>query len=592
MSRDISELLQHQRLFEGMTGRMRSKLAATASFVDLRSGATLFDVGAPPEALYILVTGRLRCELQHGAHSELGAGDSVGELAVLADQPQTYRVVAMRDSQLIRIERDALLRTLMRHPQSLLLLGRAEFQRLSSQHTAESEQQRTRIANIAILETRPGRGSVEAVRRMADALARYGSVKVLDEKAVDQALGEGAANMAYARNQQNRALVQWLNETETQYDFLIYSAKGQAATWWRRCLRQADHVLLVAQGDDEFDAGLPLLQELAKQNLQVPVSILFRRRPRTAVGEPQDWVSHLKADGHYYWREGHDEDMPKVARQLIGAGNGLVLGGGGARGFAHIGLIRALDELSIPIDVFGGSSMGALIAALRANGLSALEITKEMRASFVDKNFLNDYMLPRVALIRGRRFLKRMDEVFGEMRIEDLPSPYFCVTTNLTKGRHDVHRSGLLKTWIPASMAVPGVAPPVAWQGDFVADGAVINALPTDVMREMGRGQVIGSSVSSEGMIAAPGIEGPDPGALLNWPLDTDRPSLFDILFRTATLTSESGNARRAKLCDVYFRMPVSDISMFQWDAIDSVIRSGYEHAMSILPDVRDQLMP
>ncbi|MGJ8667864.1 MAG: patatin-like phospholipase family protein [Oceanococcus sp.] len=592
MSRDIAELLHSQRLFEGMSARMRGKLAETASYVDLRSGGVLFDVGSPPDALYIIVTGRLRCELQQGAHSELGAGDAVGELGVLADQAQSYRVMAMRDSQLIRIERDALLRTLMRHPQSLLLLGRAEFQRLSAQHTAESEQQRTRIANIAILETRPGRGSVEAVRRMADALGHYGSVKVIDEAAVAAVLGEGAANMAYARNQQNRALVQWLNETETEFDFLIYTATGQSPTWWRRCLRQADHVLLVAQGDDHFDPQLPLAQELAKQDLQVPVSLLFRRRPRTAAGQPYDWVNGLEAEGHYYWQEGHDEDMNKVARQLIGAGNGLVLGGGGARGFAHIGLIRALDELSIPIDVFGGSSMGALIAALRANGLSALEITREMRASFVDHNFLNDYMLPRVSLIRGRRFLNRMEEVFGEQRIEDLPSPFFCVTTNLTKGRHDVHRSGPLKIWIAASMAVPGVAPPVAWKGDFVADGAVINALPTDVMREMGRGKVIGSSVSSEGMISAPGIEGPDPGALLNWPLETPRPSLFDILFRTATLTSESGNARRAKLADVYFRMPVSNISMFQWDAIDTVIRSGYEHAMATLPQMRDQLMP
>ena len=165
------------------------------------------------------------------------------------------------------------------------------------------------------------------------------------------------------------------------------------------------------------------------------------------------------------------------------------------------------------------------------------------------------------------------------------------MTTNLTQGRSEVHRSGSLAMWIAASMAVPGVAPPVAWRGDFLADGAVINALPTDVMRAMGPGKVIGSSVSSEGMIAAPGIIGPDPSALLDWPLDTPRPSLFNILFRTATLTSESGNARRAELADVYFRMPVSNIGMFQWDAIDTVVRAGYEHAMKTLPELRDQLI-
>lgn len=592
MRRDIADLLRRQHLFQGVSSRLRGKLAASASLVDLRSGAVLFDVGAPPEALFIMVTGRVRCELPLGNRSELGAGDAVGELGVLADQPQTYRVVAMRDSQLIRIERDLLLRTLMRHPQSLLLLGRAEFQRLNEGHTAASDHQRSRIGTLAILETRPGRGCQDAVRRMRDQLAAMGSVVVIDEKMVDAQLGPGAATMAYARNQENRALVHWLNELESQHDFLIYTATGQAVTWWRRCLRQADHVLLGAEVDDAFDAGLPLLRELADQRLQVPVSMLLRHRPRSGKGQPHEWVHGTQADGHFFWREDRSEDMPKVARQLVGSSNGLVLGGGGARGFAHIGLIRALDELGIPLDLFGGSSMGAFIAALRANGLSALEITREMRASFVDRNFLNDYTLPRVSLIRGRRFLKRMEEVFGEQRIEDLPSPFFCVSTNLTRGRHEVHRSGPLKLWIATSMAVPGVAPPVAWRGDFLADGAVINALPTDIMRDMGRGKVIGSSVSSEGMISAPGIEGPDPGALLNWPLDTPRPSLFDILFRTATLTSETGNARRAELADVYFRMPVSDISMFQWESMDAVIRAGYEYAMRTLPNIRDQLMP
>ncbi len=590
MSRDIADILSRQRLFQDMGGRMLTKLAATAELVDLRSGAVLFDVGSPPEALYVVVTGRLRCDLGGGRFSELGAAESVGELGVLADEPQLYRVVALRDSQLIRIQRDALLRTLMRHPQSLLRLGRVEFQRLRSHGTAESERQRGRISSLAILETRPGRGAAEAVRRMAAALRRYGSVRVIDESAVDAALGQGTAAMPYAQNQDNRALVHWLNEVETDDEFLIYTSTEEAPAWWRRCLRQADHVLLAADVEDGPE-GVALLDEVRAQRLQVPVSMLLRRGPKAQRGEPMAWQACGEIDDQFFWRSGNDDDIIRIARQLTRQANGLVLGGGGARGFAHIGLIRALDELGIPIDLYGGSSMGALIAALRASGLGAVEIVHEMRASFVERSFLNDYMLPRVALIRGQRFLRRMYEVFGDQRIEDLPVPFFCVSTNLTRGTCEVHRSGSLAMWIATSMAVPGVAPPVAWRGDFLADGAVINSLPTDVMSEMGRGPVIGSSVSTEGMIAAPGIEGPDPAALLNWTSEAEKPSLFDILFRTATLTSESGNARRAELADVYFRMPVSHVGMFQWDAIDSVVRAGYEYAMQTLPQWRHQLI-
>lgn len=588
----IIDALERQRLFRGMDAHVLEELAEAAGFVDLRGGSVLFEAGTAPDAMYLVVTGRLRVEFPDGQYNDIGDGESVGEIGVLTNELRMAGVKALRDSHLVRLERRALLDVLMRHPESLLALSRLSImrQRVRFENSAE-QRERSRITNLAVLETRPGRGRAEAVRRLHAALAHFGSVRLIDEKAVDQALGEGAAIMPYAHNEPNRALVDWLNQVETEADFLIYTADKDAPSWWRRCLRQADHVLVLAESDDAPDAQLPLLQELASSRLSVPVSMMLRRGPRPGRGNPMAWEAAAGASSHFFWQVGHDEDILRITRQLIGVANGLVLGGGGARGFAHIGLIRALDELGIPLDLYGGSSMGALIAALRANGLNALEITREIRASFVDKNFLNDFTLPRVALIRGRRFLNRMKDVFGDLRIEDLPAPFFCVSTNLTQGRAEVHRSGPLAMWLATSMAVPGVAPPVAYRGDFLADGAVINALPTDVMRKMGRGPVIGSNVSTEGLISAPGIEGPDPDALFKWSLEIPRPSLFDILFRTATLTSESGNLRRAELADVYLRMPVTHIGMFQWDAIDEVVRTGYEHAMRSLADLRDQLI-
>ena len=589
MSQRIIDILSRQRLFQGMEPGLLAELAAGARFVDLRGGATLFEQGAPPDAMYLVVTGRLRIGELHGGHSDIGVGETVGEIGVLTNQPRLYRVHAVRDSHLIRLEREMLVAALLRHPQALLALSQVEIRRLQSGPSGDA--QIGQITNLVVLETRQGRGRDELVRRLGQALGRYGSLRVIDESVVDEALGQGTAEMPYGHNEANRRLVHWLNEAETEADFLIYTSSRESATWWRRCLRQADHVLMLADVDDEFEPGLDSVRELQGQKLDVPVSMVFRHGPRSARGEPMQWDHALRAEGHYYWRSGADDTVASMARQLVGRARGLVLGGGGARGFAHIGLIRALDELGVPVDYFGGSSMGALIAALRASGLNALEIMREVRASFVEKNFLNDFMLPRVALIRGKRFLKRMHAVFGETRIEDLPSPFFCVSTNLTRGRCEVHREGSLAMWIATSMAVPGVAPPVAYRGDFLCDGAVINALPTDIMRESGKGLIMASSVSSEGMIAAPGVEGPDPGALFNWQAETPRPSLFDILFRTATLTSESGNARRAELADIYLRMPVSHVSMFQWDSMDQVVRAGYEFAMQELGPRRDELI-
>jgi hypothetical protein len=120
-----------------------------------------------------------------------------------------------------------------------------------------------------------------------------------------------------------------------------------------------------------------------------------------------------------------------------------VLGGGGARGFAHISLVRALEELDPPVDVAGGTSMGAFVSALVACGFDSVQMAGIARETFVRNKYLNDYSLPRVSLIRGRKFVTHLDELFGELRIEDLRRTYFCVSANLTTGAV-VHDRGKL----------------------------------------------------------------------------------------------------------------------------------------------------
>src|SRR3546814_9422080 len=109
-----------------------------------------------------------------------------------------------------------------------------------------------------------------------------------------------------------------------------------------------------------------------------------------------------------------------------------------------------------------------------------------------------DYVLPTVSLIRGRKFVRQLHAIFGDERIEALRRPYFCVTTNLTKGCSATHDRGPLHLWIATSMAVPGVAPPLVFEGELHADGAVANSLPTDVMQALDRGPIVASNVSRE----------------------------------------------------------------------------------------------
>jgi NTE family protein len=334
-----------------------------------------------------------------------------------------------------------------------------------------------------------------------------------------------------------------------------------------------------------------MLDELRQSGTRAPVEIVMLRPEGEDPEHILKWRELCKARAHYYLRPGSRSDYESLARQLSGRGIGVVLGGGGARGFAHIGLIRALRELDIPVDAAGGSSMGAFFAALTACGYTHEEMLHIARETFVQHNYLNDYLFPSVALIRGRKFSRRLHELFEERRIESLRTPYFCVSTNLTRGRAMVHDHGPLHLWVATSMCVPGVAPPVAWNGDLLADGSVINSLPTDVMQAWGRGPIVASDVSTEGGISAPGVVGPDPEALFKFKKEDERPGLFAIVFRTATLTSESGTAQRASRADAYVRMPVSGVALFDWKKLDQVVERGYQHALEKLTAVRDQLL-
>jgi NTE family protein len=336
-----------------------------------------------------------------------------------------------------------------------------------------------------------------------------------------------------------------------------------------------------------------VLRELREGGLLAPVELVLLRPEGDPSPHTLAWLDETGARAHYFVHPWDERELASLARQVTGRGVGLVLGGGGARGFAHIGLVRALEQLQIPVDVMGGTSMGAFMSALLACGIDSLEMAHVARETFIRTNYLNDYAVPRASLIRGRKFAARLLEIFGDRTIEELRRTYFCVSTNLTSGATVVHDRGPLAVWVGTSMAVPGVAPPVAYEGELLCDGGLVDNLPTDVMQKLERGAIVASNVSTEGALRVPGagLGQPDPEALLRWRGDGDAPRLSEILVRTATLTGATSMRIAAERADVYLRMPVQGYGMFDWKQLEELIELGYEHALEQLAPVRDTLM-
>lgn len=588
---DIRATLSHSALFARLTPEAIEALALRVSVQEITGGEVLFRDGEPADCLFIVASGRMRAVLANGAIAgDIGRGEPIGEIGLLAGEARGATVYAVRDSQLLRIRREDLADLIQKFPQSLLEVTRVIIRRLrQNQHLRKLESARSSRAYAIIPATRGVDARAVAMDLCAQFAERATSLLV-DEALIARELGVDAARAQFGDGELNERLMDFLARLESEHQYLIYLAEAEPHPWARRCMRQTDRVLVVAKSEDAAHASA-MADELKKSGSKAPVELILLRPEGAPPGDVMGWRAQVNARAHYFLRPENARDAAALARQLCGRGIGLVLGGGGARGFAHLGLLRALDELKIPVDLAGGTSMGAFFSGLVACGYSHHEIAHIARETFVKRNYLNDYIFPTVALIRGRKYLNRLHEIFQDRQIEQLRLPYFCVSTNLTRGAAMVHDRGPLYMWVATSMSVPGVAPPVAYKGELLVDGAVVNSLPTDVMQNLERGPIIASDVSTEGDLRAPGIEGPDPEGLFKWQAVGKRPSLLSIIFRTATLTSESGIAQRAARADLYIRMPVAGIALFDWKRMDEIVERGYRSAMEKLVPMKEQLL-
>jgi len=578
-------------LFARLDPTALDALAERAELVEIPSGRSLFTAGSPSSEVYIVATGRLCAVLEDGAIAGwISPLEPIGEIGALVEEPRKASVHAVRDSVLVRIPSQHLYAVIGQYPAALVEMTRVVIHRLRANQRAQQLAAQRRTRNFAVIPALPEADAGRVARELVQALSASCSTQLMDAATVDAALGAGVSGTRIDGGSVNTRLVEYLNQAELQNEHLLYLANANPDAWSRRCMRQADRILLVV------DAQTPayvtaMIDELRRSGTRAPVDLVVIRPEGSGPGPVLSWLEFAGARAHYFVRRGNAADSASLARQLIGRGIGLVLGGGGARGFAHIGLLRAMRELDIPVDATGGSSMGAFFAALAACGYDHHEMLHIARETYVNNNYLNDYLFPTVALIRGRKFVRRLHSIFDERVIEGLRKPFFCVSTNLTRGRQMVHDRGPLYMWVAASMAVPGVAPPVVYRGELLSDGGVMNNLPTDVMQSHERGPILASDVSNEGGLGAPGIEGPDPEGLFQLKGEGERPRLFSIIFRTATLTSESGTAQRAARADVYLRMPVNGIGMFDWKRLDEVVERGYRHAIEQLASQRTRLL-
>jgi NTE family protein/lysophospholipid hydrolase len=573
-----------------------AELETALEWVRLPGGTTLFEEGDRGQDVYIVVNGRLRALLvdpegRTRVLEEVGRGAAVGELALLTGEPRAATIVAVRDSDLLKLSRASFDALLLRHPRAMMQIARASALRL--RQSVHGPARASAPKAFALIPAGPGAPLAALAARLAGALRAHGTVLHLAGADVDRMLAKPGIAQSGDEDALHESLVAWLSAQEREHGFVVLEADGEWTPWTRRVLRQADRLLIVGRAGDDPAPGR-VEQAATESGLTARSELVLVQADDCAQPAGTNaWLARRKVAAHHHVRLGRDADLRRLARRVSGRAVGLVLGGGGARGFAHIGLLRALAETGVDVDMVGGTSFGSLIAAGHAAGLG-VERMVELAGVLASPRKLLDRTLPLTSLMVGRKVTNIYRQLFGELLIEDLWMPLFVVSSGLSRAHGVVHARGVLWHAVRASTAIPAIFPPLlAEDGEVLVDGGVMNNMPLDVMREWCEGgTVIGLNPMPTNDRMKPYVFGP---SLSGWEALRGRLRLFGSRTRSPSIlgsvmrATEINSANRMRqpsyrsLADLLIEPALGGYPILAFDQYAPIIEIGYQSAREAL---------
>jgi predicted acylesterase/phospholipase RssA len=385
------------------------------------------------------------------------------------------------------------------------------------------------------------------------------------------------------------SLKNWLQDQENEYRFLVYHCGAGNTDWSHFALRHSDMVLMVGDASlDPAPRGWETdLLETSGSTIARQLLVLLQPPSNESIQGTSRWLADRRVDFHVHVREDKPDDLSRVTRIVSGNALGLVLAGGAARGFAHLGVHRAMEELGLPVDWVGGTSIGAIMAAAIASPVSAEDAIELAKKSFVEGKPFSDFTIPMMSLIRGKR-MSRMLEEHLDYQIEDLPTPFYCVSCNLDTGSTNVHESGYLPDALRASAALPGIIPPAVVNNRLTIDGAVVNNLPVDEMRLKPVSRIIAVDLSSAERVEVDYSTVPSPwavfrGRYLPFSRRQRVPSLSNIMLKATLLGTLERVREQGRKADILLNPPVRKFGMTEVKSFEKIVQAGYTHAKSEL---------
>nr|XP_008102001.1 PREDICTED: neuropathy target esterase isoform X3 [Anolis carolinensis] len=599
----------------------------------VEAGRALYRQGDKSDCTYIVLNGRLRSVIQKGNGKkelvgEYGRGDLIGVVEALTRQVRATTVHAVRDTELAKLPEGTLNNIKRRYPQvvtrlihllSQKILGNLQQLRgpftgsgLGMASSSELTNPASNLSTVAVLPVCNDVPMAAFTLELKHALNAIGPTLLLTSDIIRARLGASALDSIHEYR-----LSGWLAQQEDIHRIVLYQTDYTLTPWTVRCIRQADCILIVGLGDQE-----PTLGELEQMLENTAVRalkqlILLHREDGPTPARTVEWLNmrswcsghlHIKCPRRVFSRRSPNKlremyekvfeknadrhsDFSRLARVLTGNTIALVLGGGGARGCSHIGVIKAMEEAGLPIDLIGGTSIGSFIGALYAEERSAVRTKQRARewAKSMNSVFATvlDLTYPITSMFSGSAFNASIHQVFQDKQIEDLWLPYFNVTTDITASAMRVHKDGSLWRYVRASMTLSGYLPPLCdpKDGNLLMDGGYINNLPADIARNMGAKTVIAIDVGSQDETDLCNYGDSLSGwwllwkRLNPWAEKVKVPDMAEIQSRLAYVSCvrQLEVVKTSSYCE-YIRPPIDRFKTMDFGKFDEIYDVGYQH--------------
>jgi NTE family protein len=572
---DIVHGLQKYPVLNYFSEASLRRLIRESELITLSANEILYHCHDASEHVFYLIEGHLEGFLSDDCAVKLltvRAGELVGELDVIVDKKRIMTMKSLNESRLLKINKEMFATYFQKKPELFMILAQSMANRLLdtmlNKHNIRYEYRN--IGLIALFPDAP----IKAIMDVFHSQLLIDSIHLYDKNSFERSGQES---------------VSFFNQCGAHSGLNVFVCEYGDDAWSKAVFNHVDYVYLLAQ-------------EGTWDNLPSNRLAGLRDRPCDLVvmhHHPAPYKDTSRFYERYPFTRHHHlmpclADFQRLYRYMTGQAIGLVLSGGGLRGFAHYGLIKSLFECNIPIDYIGGSSMGAAIGALLAIDFNWDFFDKQFIYSMnalKKTKFIYNLTLPFVSIFSGHAVTKLIKKVFDQYKIEDLKTNFFCVTANLSTAEKEVITKGDLWEWLRASVALPGIMPPFEKKGAVYVDGGVCSNLPVGDMKTVlnHTGKVIAFNVQPPPFKGQqyqfPPVLSMKSMCLSLFGFKQYRykyPSIIDICIESPLINQFSSDKKAAETADVMISPDTSSKSMAQSKNSDALIQPAYELAQAL----------